>query len=80
MAKAHELVEDFNDNVSDTALWWVFGDAREVNRRLECWQSSGAASTYAGYTAKGTYDLTGSMIWVELVRGPRMGRRGCART
>ncbi len=74
MAKAHELVENFNDNVSDTARWWVFGDVREVNRRLECWQSSSAANTYAGYTAKATYDLTGSMIWVELVRGPRMGQ------
>jgi hypothetical protein len=74
MAKAHELVEDFNDNTADTARWWVFGDAREVNRRLECWQSSSSANTYAGYTAKGTYDLAGSMIWVELVRGPRMGQ------
>jgi hypothetical protein len=74
MAKAHELVEDFNDNASDTTLWWVFGDAREVNRRLECRQASSAASSYAGYTAKGTYDLTGSMIWVEPVRGPRMGQ------
>jgi hypothetical protein len=74
MAKAHEFVEDFNDNAADTARWWVFGDAREVNRRLECWQSSSAANTYAGYTAKGTYDLTGSMIWIELVRGPRLGQ------
>jgi hypothetical protein len=74
MAKAHEFTEDFNDNTADTTRWWVFGDAREVNRRLECWQSSSAANSYAGYTAKGTYDLTGSMIWVELVRGPRRGQ------
>ncbi len=74
MPKAHELVEDFNNNVSDSALWWVFGDAREVNGRLECWQASSSANTYAGYTAKGTYDLTGSMIWVELVRAPRTGQ------
>jgi hypothetical protein len=74
MAKVHEFSEDFNDNLADTAAWWVFGDAREVNRRLECWQSSSAANTYAGYTAKGTYDLTGSMLWVELVHGPRMGQ------
>jgi hypothetical protein len=74
MAKAHEFTEDFNDNAPDTTRWWVFGDAREVNRRLECWQSSSAANTYAGYTAKGTFDLTGSMMWVELVHGPRMGQ------
>ncbi|HEX8245522.1 MAG TPA: hypothetical protein VF541_18565, partial [Longimicrobium sp.] len=74
MAKAHTLMEDFNDNSPDTTRWWVFGDAREVNRRLELWQASGAANSYAGYTAKGTYDLTGSQIWVELVRAPRTGQ------
>ena len=74
MPKAHEFTEDFNDNVADTTKWWVFGDAREVNRRLELPQASSSANTYAGYTAKGTYDLAGSMIWVELVRGPRMGQ------
>ncbi|HYW13435.1 MAG TPA: vanadium-dependent haloperoxidase [Longimicrobium sp.] len=74
MAKTHTLVEDFNDNTADTVKWWVFGDAREVNRRLECWLASSSASTYAGYTAKATYDLTGSMIWIELVRAPRTGQ------
>jgi hypothetical protein len=74
MAKVHTFVEDFNDNTADTAKWWVFGDAREINRRLECRQASSAANSYAGYTAKGTFDLTSSMLWIELVRGPRMGQ------
>ncbi|CAA9331028.1 MAG: hypothetical protein AVDCRST_MAG89-2126, partial [uncultured Gemmatimonadetes bacterium] len=74
MAKAHTLVEDFNDNAPDTTRWWVFGDAREVNRRLELWIPSSVANSYAGLTAKGTYDLTASRIWVELVRAPRTGQ------
>jgi hypothetical protein len=74
MAKAHTFVEDFNDNSADTTRWWVFGDAREVNRRLELWIPSSVANSYAGYTAKGTYDLTASRIWVELVRAPRTGQ------
>ncbi len=74
MAKAHTFVDDFNDNLSDTTRWSVFGDAREVNRRLELWLESSVANSYAGYTANGTYDLTGSRIWVELVRAPRTGQ------
>jgi hypothetical protein len=74
MAKAHTLVEDFNDNAPDNTRWWVFGDAREVNRRLELWIPSSKADSYAGYTAKDAYDLTASRIWVELVRAPRTGQ------
>ncbi|HET7461175.1 MAG TPA: vanadium-dependent haloperoxidase [Longimicrobium sp.] len=74
MAKAHTFTEDFNDNTPDTAKWWVFGDLREVNGRLEIRLPSSSANTYAGYTAKGTYDLTGSQIWVELVQAPRTGQ------
>jgi hypothetical protein len=74
MAKAHTFTEDFNDNSADTTLWWVFGDTREVNGRLEIRLPSSTSSTYAGYTAKGTYDLTGSRIWIELVQAPRTGQ------
>jgi hypothetical protein len=74
MPKAHTFIDDFNDNSPDTTRWWVFGDAREVNRRLELWIPSSVANSYAGYTAKGTYDLTASRIWVELVRAPRTGQ------
>ncbi|MEW5925858.1 MAG: hypothetical protein AB1941_00055 [Gemmatimonadota bacterium] len=74
MAKAHTFVEDFNDNSPDTTRWWVFGDLREVNRRMEVRLASGAANSYAGYTAKGTYDLTGSEIRVQLVQAPRTGQ------
>jgi hypothetical protein len=74
MAKAHTFTEDFNDNAPDTTKWWVFGDAREVNRRLEVRVPSGLANVYAGHTAKGTYDLTASEIRVELVQAPRTGQ------
>jgi hypothetical protein len=67
MAKAHALVDNFNDNVRDTAKWYVYGDASEVNQRLEVRPTSGAA-LYGGYSSVSTYDLTDSQVTVEVPR------------
>jgi hypothetical protein len=76
MAKAHTLVEDFNDNSPDTALWTVFTNSsdpdviRETNRRLEIRPLASTARILAGYESVAAYDLTGSEIRIELVRAP----------
>ncbi|HEX2203962.1 MAG TPA: vanadium-dependent haloperoxidase [Longimicrobium sp.] len=74
MAKAHTLVDNFNDNSTDTAKWTAYGDPlpvsdriRELNGRVEIRPASGGTG-YSGYAACTTYDLTGSHVSVELVR------------
>ncbi|HEY0036816.1 MAG TPA: vanadium-dependent haloperoxidase [Longimicrobium sp.] len=73
MAKAHTLVDNFNDNSTDTAKWNPYGSPgsaadrlREVNGRLEIRPASGAAG-YSGYESLATYDLTRSHAAVEVV-------------
>ena len=74
MAKARTLIDNFNDNATDTAKWVAYGApaplsdrVRETNERLEIRPLSGATG-YAGYTSAATYDLTASEAAVELVR------------
>ena len=72
MAKAHTLVENFNDNTCNTSLWYPYGGTEtEVNGRLEIRPRSGAAGPYGGYSSVAVYDLTGSHVSMELVRAPR---------
>ncbi|HYW05975.1 MAG TPA: hypothetical protein VE913_03405, partial [Longimicrobium sp.] len=73
MPKAHTLVDNFNDNSSDTTKWIVYGNpaplaerVREVNGRVEIRPASGA-SGYNGYQSVATFDLTESRISIELV-------------
>ncbi|HEU4457310.1 MAG TPA: hypothetical protein VFR81_29850, partial [Longimicrobium sp.] len=71
MAKAHTLVDNFNDNSIDAVLWSAYGgtQAREVNQRVEIRvPGSTGGSTYAGISSQSTYDLTGSEVRVELVQ------------
>ncbi|HEX2203961.1 MAG TPA: vanadium-dependent haloperoxidase [Longimicrobium sp.] len=75
MAKAHTLVDNFNDDTTDTAKWDAYGDTatpadrvREVNGRLEIRPAGGSASSWGGYDSIATYDLTGSAFRVEVVR------------
>ena len=69
MPKAHTLVDNFNDNSIDPALWSVYGGTREVNQRIEIRiPGSASGSSYAGAQSVATYDLTGSEVWVELVQ------------
>jgi hypothetical protein len=70
MAKAHTLVDNFNDNQRDSGKWWGFGDYAEVNGRLEL-RPSGTAGDYAGYESSTTYDLRGSEVSMELVQALR---------
>ena len=71
MAKAHTLVDNFNDNQLDPTLWTAFPSAsttvREVNGRLEIRPLSGTTGTYS-ISSVSAYDLTGSQVAVEVVR------------
>ncbi|HEX7242888.1 MAG TPA: hypothetical protein VF263_21555, partial [Longimicrobiaceae bacterium] len=74
MAKAHTLVDNFNDNSTDTAKWIAQFDPapvgeriREVNQRVEIRPPSGA-SGLGKYLSATTYDLTNSEFSVEIVR------------
>ena len=70
MAKAHTLIDNFNDNSIDTAKWSpAVGLAREVNGRIEIRLPSGVSGNGA-MQSQAAYDLTGSAARVELVRAP----------
>jgi hypothetical protein len=74
MAKAHTLVDNFNDDTIDATLWTVTPTGsetlREVNGRVEIRPLSTIAGNYA-YTSVSTYDLTESQVRVELQRALR---------
>jgi hypothetical protein len=70
MAKAHTLVDNFNDDQTNTALWLVSppGDfVRETNGRVEVRPASNLAGSYVYYTPV-PYDITESSFAVEVVR------------
>ncbi len=74
MAKAHLLVDNFNDDAIDNAKWTEYGAPppaaerlRETNGRIEIQPASGATG-YNGLGANLPYDLTGSHVAVELVQ------------
>jgi hypothetical protein len=74
MAKAHTLVDNFNDDSIDAVKWNAYGTPgptaeriREVNGRVEIRPASGE-SGYSGYQSQATYDLTRSHVAVEVVR------------
>jgi hypothetical protein len=69
MAKAHTLVDDFNDNSMDAAKWGAYGHVLETNQRLEIRPLGGQ---YGGYHSVATYDLTDSEVRVELVQAVLM--------
>ncbi|HEX2205974.1 MAG TPA: hypothetical protein VHG91_21845 [Longimicrobium sp.] len=73
MAKAHTLVDNFNDNTTDTGKWTATGPVQEVNQRLEIRPASNVAQSYGRYTSATTYDLTDSEASVEFVRLTRTG-------
>jgi hypothetical protein len=73
MAKAHTLVDNFNDNTTDTARWTVQagGGAQvtEANQRLEIWPRPHLAGTNGGaYRSTGLFDFSNSAVRVEVVR------------
>ena len=71
MAKAHTLVDTFNDDVLDTGRWAVTGTAtevREVNQRVELRPPGNTAAAYVSYHSVALYDLTDSEAMVELVQ------------
>jgi sporulation protein YlmC with PRC-barrel domain len=73
MAKAHTLVDNFNDNALNTVLWNAYGTShpdriREVIGRVEIRPASNTAGSYAGYVSDVTYDLTDSEVRIELVQ------------
>ena len=74
MAKAHTLVDNFNDDATDAAKWTVVTTTspppdriREVNGRVEVRAAGNATSNYAKYVSLTTYDLTDSEVSIELV-------------
>jgi hypothetical protein len=71
MAKAHTLVDNFNDDAIDTAVRWFpsVSLAREANGRIEIPLPSGSAGS-GKLISRTTYDLVGSEVRVELVRAP----------
>ncbi|HEY0018892.1 MAG TPA: vanadium-dependent haloperoxidase [Longimicrobium sp.] len=67
MAKAHTLVDNFNDDTTDTALWTVAGTvATETNGRVQI-RPPGNQAGYYTYASSVTYDLTESQMRVEIV-------------
>jgi hypothetical protein len=77
MAKAHTLVDNFNDNTVDvynvvtnpTGRWKPAPGVREVNGRIEIPLPSGMSGTSSGeMSSNATYDLTDSEVRIELVR------------
>jgi hypothetical protein len=68
MAKAHTLVDNFNDDAQDTGKW--FGSTgtvvREVNGRVEI-RPPGNQTGYYTYASSVNYDLTESQMRVEIV-------------
>ena len=67
MTKAHLLVDDFNDNESNTLLWDVYGPVSEVNQRIEI-SPAANGTQYGGYDSRSRYDLTGSSVHVKLAQ------------
>jgi hypothetical protein len=74
MAKAHTLVDTFNDDTIDTMKWTAYAAPaptaeriRETNGRIEIQPASGATG-YSGLGANTPVDLTGSQLVVELVQ------------
>jgi hypothetical protein len=69
MAKAHTLVDNFNDNSVDTSKWIVPADVRirEINRRIEIRPPGNQASGLL-FRSVAYFDLTESEMRVELVR------------
>jgi hypothetical protein len=74
MAKAHLLVDNFNDDTIDTVKWTAYAAPapaaeriRETNGRIEIQPASGATG-YSGLGANAPVDLTGSQLVVELVQ------------
>ncbi|HEY0018209.1 MAG TPA: hypothetical protein VGC13_17980 [Longimicrobium sp.] len=72
MAKAHTLVDNFNDNAQDTARWLSSTGDRlsEVNERVEIRPIGNTAQAFYNYRSLTTYDLTDSEFRIELVRAP----------
>jgi hypothetical protein len=71
MAKAHTLVDNFNDNTINTSLWTVTSgtDIREVNGRVEIRPPGNASgSSYREYKSLSTYDFTASEVSIEVIR------------
>src|SRR4051794_8995085 len=71
MAKARTLVDNFNDNAIDPALWTtVIGstDVRETNGRVEFRPFGNVSGGGGWYQSQALYDLQDSGIHVELVR------------
>lgn len=67
MAKTFTLLDDFNDNSRDTALWNSFGTGiAEANGQLEVTLAAGSTS-YHGYTSAASYDLTASDVRIRVV-------------
>jgi len=71
MAKAHTLVDNFNDNAIDPGRWKPAALCREVNGRIEIPLPSGYPGlAYGEMSSQNAYDLTNSEIRIELVRAP----------
>jgi hypothetical protein len=72
MAKAHTLVDNFNDNAQDTTKWIASTNERlrEANRRVEIRLAGSTAPAYFNYHSVSTYDLTDSEMRIELARAP----------
>jgi hypothetical protein len=69
MAKAHTLIDNFNDNSVETSKWIVPADVRirEINRRIEI-RPPGNQTSGLLFRSVAYFDLTESEMRVELVR------------
>lgn len=72
MALIETFCDNFNDNTMDSNLWSVLvgpGSTVETGGQLAITPATTAGAQYDGYTTINTYDLTGSGVTVQYVKG-----------
>ena len=80
MARTHELIDNFNDNLTDTTRWVPFGRVQEINQQLEIRPAGNTANSSGGYVSLLSYDLIQSDVRVEVVQAGRAGELGLRAT
>jgi hypothetical protein len=71
MARTHTLIDNFDDNSTDTTRWVPFGRVQEVNQRLEIQPESATSTSAGGYVSLASYDLIQSDAKVEVAQTGR---------
>jgi hypothetical protein len=68
MAKAHEARDTFNEPGINWNLWGAYGNAQEINGRVETRPDPWTPWSFAGYYSTTLYDLHQSAVTVEVAQ------------